>query len=252
MPRLSSFTSFFSSQPAPKTSISVMHYITQHPKFNPTTQSDYNLLTNSTTTLKDKLAELQDLDKQIIAGFAVGTTAFALSSLLPFGVTMAIAGFGFSTYCIGKREQLATEYRVALSDAVACLKWTLGDVAKNENSVEILKSTQVTELFDTLSPLMNEDQIRTVIDDTCEELYVKQAAEQTLDLFGRTLNKQEKALVYGMYGYEQGGVLDVGKGLWYLACQAVSWVIQSVKGLWSSQAATDQQDPAVAKPPSTK
>ncbi len=235
MPSLSSFTSFFSSQPAPAASQSVLTYTTQHKVFNPNTASDVTVLTNSTTTLTDKLAELQDLDKHIITGFAVGTTAFALSSLLPFGVTMAIAGFGYSAYYIGQRAQLAMEYRVALSDAVACLKWTLGDVDKKENKDAILQSTQVKELFDTLSPLMSEPQLRAAIDNTVEDDLVVEANEKTILLFGRTLNNQEKALVYGIYGYEQGGALDVGKGLWYLACQAITWVVDSVKGLWSSQ-----------------
>jgi hypothetical protein len=135
------------------------------------------------------------------------------------------------------------EYRVALSDAVACLKWTLGDVANHINKDAILQSTDVQRLFDALSPLMNEEQIRAAIDNTVENRFVQQANEQTLDLFGRPLSNQEKALVYGMYGYEQGGVLDVGKGLWYLVCQAVSWIVESVKGLWSSQDAPAQQEP---------
>lgn len=259
MPSLSSFTNFFSSQPALSASPLVSTYISQHKDFNPSKDSDNSILKECTTKLQTTLAELQTVDTHIIAGFAVGSTAFALSSLLPFGVTMAIAGFGYSAYCIGKREKLAKEYRVALADAVACLKWTVGDLANNTNKAQILASTDVLNLFDTLSPLMNEQQITDAIDDTVEKGFVKRAGEKGQDLFGRPLNKEEKDLFYGIYGYEQGSISDAGKGLWYLACKAINWIFQSVKGLWSHQEAavvsTTREIPADAElhsnPPNT-
>ena len=145
---------------------------------------------------------------------------------------MAISGFGYSAYSVGKRERLAQEYRIALSDAVACLDWSLGKF-KTDNKDAILKSENVQNLFDTLSPLMDEQQIRNCIDDRIETIFVNKAAQKSIDLFGRPLNKEEKALVYGIYGYEKGGVLDVGQGLWYLACHAVTWVVESIKALFN-------------------
>lgn len=231
MPSFSTLASFFSATPAPMASSSVSIYTAAaNNTFDPALNNNLVFLTGRTEALKNKLSELQNLDKNIIAGLAVGTTAFALSSLLPFGVSASIAGFGYSAYYIGKREAVAKEYRAALSDAVKCLTWALSQVTNDSHQCQ-----QVNELFDVLSPLMSEDQIRDVIDDQVEEEFVEKAKNQTVDLFDRPLNKQEKALVYGIYGYKQGGVLDVGKGLWYLACQAASWIAASVKSLWTHQ-----------------
>lgn len=242
MPSLSSFTSFFLSTPAPTASESVITHKTINPIFNPESKPNQILLTNTTATLMNKLAELQDLDKGIMIGLAVGITTFTLSSLLPFGVTMAIASFGYSAYCIGKREQLAMEYRAALSDAVECLKWTLLNVTENKQGEDVLDSNEVRALFDALSPLMSEEQIRDAIDDNVEDIFVEQAGNRVLDLFGRNLNKEEKALVYGIYGYERGGVVDLAKGLWYLACKVAHQIAQSVKSLFGHEEASTSQD----------
>lgn len=228
-----SILSFFSSQPAPKASTDVTQFIQS--SFDPKNKDHLTFLTKRTTTLKEKLAELQTTDAHIIAGLMAGATAFTLSSILPFGVMMAIAGFSYGAYYIGKREELAKEYRSALSDAVACLKWTLEKVENNQDKI----AEEAMALFDELSPLMNETQIRTAIPDNVKNDFIEKAAQKKQDLFGRPLNPQEKALVYGIYGYEQGGALDVAKGLWYLVCQAVNCVFQSVKSLFNSQASTD-------------
>lgn len=229
MPSLSTFASFFSATPAPQPSSTVSNYTGQN-TFDLINDNNLAFLTESTITFKNKFDELQDLDRNIILGLAIGTTAFALSSLLPFGVPASIAGFGYSAYYIGKREAVAKEYRVALSDAVKCLTWAL-----SQATVDVQECQQVDALFEVLSPLMSEEQIRDAIDNQVEEQYIIKANDKLVVLFDRPLSKQEKALVYGIYGYEQGGVLDVGKGLWYLACQAASWIAASVKSLWTHQ-----------------
>lgn len=227
---ISMITSFFSPRPTPEPTKQLKEMF-KNAYFNPQDTAHKSLLETISTDLNAKLSELLALDTRIILGVAAGSTAFTIP-LIPFSVTLAIASFGYSAYCLGKRDQLAKEYRVALSDAVACLKWTLGNVDDN-NKDAVLNSSNVLALFDCLAPLMNEDQIRDAIDDKLEEYFVKQANSKAQALFDRPLNKEEKALYYGIYGYEKGGFLDVGKGLWYLACKAVNWLIQSIKSLWS-------------------
>lgn len=175
------------------------------------------LISHCNTELASKYSALKRLDFQIASGALVGIVAFALSYMLPLSL-VALAGFAFSAFCFGKRAQAALEFNSALSNSIKCMHWSLGTI-KQEDQEAILNSDVIKTMTKILAPLTNNAQLASLIDDKYENEFIKRAgtaADSAVeDTIGRSLNKEERHHVFGIYGYEQGSVLNIGRGILY-------------------------------------
>lgn len=232
MPSLSDLFSFFSSK---------SDWVPQNVQFyqGPKDQ-DIQLIVQHTNNLTAKLKALQTIDSAIVTGYSLGLTAAIFTPFL----SITILGFSVASYQLAKREQAVKEYQLALSNAIATWSWVIGDKTNNKNKstfIQIAKQNtdsadknRLMALFDALAPLMNEEQIKNATDNSVEGAFVAKAdhSEVKLDLFNRPLSNQEKALYFGIYGYQQGSYADIGKGLWQLASYAVNWVKQKAQDIY--------------------
>ena len=175
------------------------------------------LISQCNTELASRYSALKRLDFQIATGALVGIVAFALSYILPLSL-VALAGFAFSAWCFGKREQTALAFKSALNNSVKCMHWSLGAIPASSQQ-EILNSEVINTMTKILAPLTNNAQLASLIDDKCENEFIKRAghaADNAVEAtIGRSLNKEEQHHVFGIYGYEQGSVSNIGRGILY-------------------------------------
>ena len=187
-------------------------YDTSSILFNAVDSAHTQLLADCTLAVKQKLSALQAVDKKVLIGFSVGTAAFALSYLLPFG-TIALGAFAYGAYQLGQRERAYIEYKNALENLIGCCKWSLGTVADKT----IINNGCIRDMIITLAPLTNELQLRDYIDDKYEDVFMKQAdtTKAHTSVMNYPLNQEEATLYYKIYGYEQGGAMAMLEGLKY-------------------------------------
>lgn len=178
-------------------------------KFNLNDALHTNLILSSAQSVTEKLAELQHIDKQIALGYATGVSAFVLSYLLPFS-TIAIAGFTYGAYYMGRRQQAYVEYNFALQNLIRCCIWALGET-KNAN----LKNCKaITEMMNVLDPLVDEKTLRDCIDNSVENELV-QNKKESIQAFGQHLKREQADLYFKMYGYKQGGFIAIFEAVSY-------------------------------------
>lgn len=188
--------------------------------FNEHDTAHTDLITQCTQDVKQKLLALQKIDRQALIGFSLGTAAFGLSFLLPFGLLATTAGFAYGTYQLGLRKQAYQDYVSALENLMDCCRWSLSGVG-DQNSIK--QNAPLQEMITTLAPITNESQLRECIDVQYESIFVKQAANtrSKTSVMGYQLDPQAATLYYTIYGYEQGGVLAILQGIGYAIVNAL-------------------------------
>jgi hypothetical protein len=183
------------------------------------------LLSDCARETQRNLLALQTIDRNVMKGFAVGIAAFTLSYIFPIGL-LATAGFVYAGYQMGCRSRAFVDYQNALDNLVNCCKWSLGGV-KNEATLE---NSGIKEMINTLAPLINADQLRELIDDNYEEQVVDDATKtnSNLTVMNHLLNREEATLYFKVYGYKQGGSLDMLYGLKYAIANAYNYLKETV------------------------
>lgn len=182
-------------------------------KFNPEDLQHQTLLTECTRSVQEKLHSLQTIDKKIVIGFSLGILALGLSWILPVNV-VAVGAFAYAAYQLGRRKQAYIEYTQALENLVKCCIWTLGQVEKDS----ITNHPAVKGMIDVLAPVTSAQQLRDFIDDRVEDGFVEQAEEtkKQTELLDQHLNQEQADLYYKIYGYQQGSILAILKGIGYI------------------------------------
>jgi hypothetical protein len=209
-------------------------------KFNPKDsilgERHKELVRECTTDFSQKLAALQNNDKHIIAGIAIGLLSFSLSFILPITI-VAIGAFAYAGYCYAKRAKLAEEYQQASANLIGCMEWTLNDAkwADTNNDDAISKSEleaypAVMNMFHVGKHILTKEQLKGILDKRIEKLYDFSSPQQEPGFLDRPLDAEQRALVHGIYGYGMGKPKDILKGFYYLACQAATWVKNKVTG----------------------
>ncbi|WP_133127967.1 hypothetical protein [Legionella nagasakiensis] len=180
--------------------------------FNPDDPQHTTLLTDCSRSVREKLHGLQTIDKKIVIGFSLGVLAFGLSWILPLSI-VAAGAFAYAAYQWGRRQQAYADYTQALENLVKCCIWTLGDVKQER----VIDHPAVKEMIDTLAPVTSAQQLRDFIDDRVEDGFVERAEEtkRNTELLDQHLNQEQADLYYKIYGYQQGGVLAILKGIGY-------------------------------------
>lgn len=185
--------------------------------FNINNPAHMQIISQCNSELACKYNALKKLDVQIATGSLVGIAALGLSYILPLSL-VAIAGFAFAAYCFGKREQVSKEFKSALSNSIQCIFWSLHDIS-NKDRAAILNSDVINTMTKIIAPLTNKKQLESLIDDKYENEFITRAINAnkvTIEgVLGRPLNKEEQHHVFGIYGYDQGNIINIGKGLLY-------------------------------------
>lgn len=236
--------SFLTASPKPAASKDVTSFIDLNKTFSTLNSEHTTRISGCTANLKAKLNELQQLDMKIVAAFAAIAISAAFSALLPFSLTITAA----AAYALGRwvkeRETLANEYRVALSDAVDSLEWAVGD--KHLKAVENMQNSDVQSLRKALLPLMSDQQLRDKINDKAEDDVIAERRRTPSAFLDRNLNEEQAAIFYELYGYEKGGLLGAGKGLWYLAYHTITSMVDSFKKFFSAAQQVNETATAAA------
>ncbi len=218
--------------------------------FDPSNPEHTNLISKCTKDFIEKFDALKNIDKHILIGLAVGIAAATLAFIFPVSL-IGLAGFAYSAFRYGERVNANREYRAAFDNLKSCLDWTMGDVdwavearykkSNFEDSAykalpDAIKHTIIaqktegltnckvlTEMYDTISPLMNHQQLLDALDDDIEKEFALAAEKKLLrsstPFLKRSLNNEERAVYFSIYGLDQGGVIDFLKGLVFLATQ---------------------------------
>lgn len=200
--------------------------------FSPTDGHHLEIISCSTRIFSDTLKCLKQIDFKICIAFATGLTAIFFSVLLPFSTLIAVSAFSTAAYYIGKRTQAEHDYRNALENLVGCTQWTMSDVSWVQNQQPRSNSQSQTipyratdcepivTMFNVIAPWLTPQQSRDIIDDSVEDLFLniadQEARRETNELLNRPLTDRERAKLYGIYGYQQGSLYDIGSGLVYL------------------------------------
>ncbi|KTC84197.1 hypothetical protein [Legionella brunensis] len=180
--------------------------------FNAEDPAHRKLIDDCTRTVKEKLQALQAMDVKIATSFSLGTIALGLSYILP--LTLVAGGcFAYGAYQLGQRKFAYGEYTEALENLAKCCRWSLGTV-RNEN---VLKNETINGMITTLAPLTTAQDLRDFIDDKFEDQVIEQAEDtkQNLDFLEHHLNQKEQELYFQIYGYKQGGFLNILNGIAY-------------------------------------
>lgn len=195
--------------------ITLAEYEAKKVKFNPNDTQHTKLVSDCAHLVRERLNHLQLIDKNMTAGFALGTAAFLLSYILPFSV-VSTAAFSYAAYQLAKREQAYVEYTSALENLSKCCIWTLGEVSRN-NAHEVKNNLAVQEMIATLAPLTSIQQLSGFIDDGIKEEFIRKAEKlkENITMFDEHLDKEKADLYFKIYGYKQGGFLAILEGMGY-------------------------------------
>jgi len=197
--------------------VTLIDYQAKKVKFNPDDMAHKNLVSECTQSVSDRLKALQQIDIKITIGFSLGSAALLASYFLPFW-PIAIVGFAYGAYQMGRRKQAYVEYTSALENLAKCCIWTLGEVSAEEaHNKKIMNTPEITRMIDTLAPLTNTQQLRDFIDDKVEDDYIEEAnaVKKEMTLFDKHLDEEKVDLYFKIYGYKQGGFLAVLSGIGY-------------------------------------
>ena len=172
-------------------------------------------LTACTEAVKTNLAHLCAIDKQMTAGFVIGTAALVFS-FIPFNWIITLGGFSYGFYQLGLRQEAYKQYEKSLEDLVACCDWALNQSPNSQRLLERmlaapLETAPLLAMVKTLAPAFTETQFKSFLNDHQEDRLIAWLRENE-----PTFNPEGKTLTYKMYGYEQGSLSDIGQGLWYV------------------------------------
>lgn len=213
--------------------ITLIEYQAKKVAFNPQDIQHTKLISDCAQSVRDKLTLLQEIDKKMVIGFAVGTAGFIASWFLPLAV-VAIGGFAYAAYQVAQRQHAYAQYTHALENLAKCCVWTLGDLGANEiRKNEIKNNPAIREMIATLAPLTSSEQLREFIDAKAGAEYDKDAEEIRADsnLFDEHLDKEKADLYYKIYGYKQGGFMAILEGIKY----AIQKGFQAIKNAFGNE-----------------
>ena len=228
MPDLSFLTNFFSSTKYAEDARSYAkirsdYEMVKSGHFSSQTQAHLDLLVNSNNLLIKKRDALQNLDRQIIGGLAIGIAASAVSFFLPLSL-LATGAYIYSIYCLGSRSQAQQEYYAALENLVDCCKWSL---LKSPTDLKVLENDAIKGMIASLAAPTTNEQLSSFVNPSIAnavcDLADKAENESMLQTFGKTLDNDQTSAYQSMYGYEKGSLLDAAKTLFYFARQAFMW-----------------------------
>lgn len=209
------------------------------PSFKVNNPIHTQLINECTTNLKKKLAILQSCDTRIVTGLTVGLAAFALSYIFPIAI-VGIAAFAFSAYYAKAREKAAEDYRNVLENSIGCFQWALLHVPQKSEAA-ITTNKEVMEMAKTLSPLMNDEQRKKLIEDRIEDKFIRDAHDlaegSDQEFAGHLLHQKNKNVYFGIYGWEQGKPVDIAKGFYFLACQGCNWIKETFQNRFGQEPA---------------
>ena len=221
-------------------------YQTKKVKFNPNDLQHIKLVSDCALSVRDRLNNLQEIDKKITAGLSFGIAALSLSYFLPFSF-LAAGGFIYSAYQMGRRRHAYVEYTSALENLSKCCIWTLGEIPQEIiKQTEIIENLAIKEMIITLAPLTSAQQLRDFIDDKVEDEIVIESDKIKSDttLFDQHLDKEKMDLYFKIYGYKQGGFLSILEGVAY----AIKNGFIALKTAVVSMVHSDSEEPVSTAP----
>ena len=208
-----------------------------HTVFEPETDAHKNLLINCSNAVKEKLFILQQIDKKMTIGFAVGAAALVLSWIFPISL-LATAALIYGAAQYGYRQQAYKEYNEALENLRNCCEWSLGEGQVKDTSV--VSHPAIRDMMTALYPLMDEPTLRLLIDDEVEQVFIaehQRLAADGLDIGQTHLNKEQATLYFKIYGYGQGGPFAILEVIGY----AIKNVAIVAKNLFTGNTAEVEQ-----------
>jgi hypothetical protein len=188
---------------------------TTPPTFNISNTEHIDALKYCTEAVKTNLAHLCAIDKQMTAGFVIGTTALVFS-FIPFNWVITLGGFSYGFYQLGLRQEAYKQYEQSLEALAACCDWALNQGNNSERLLQdllsqSLETAPLLAMVKTLAPAFTETQFKSFLNDQQEDRLINWLRKNE-----PTFNPEGKTLTYKMYGYEQGSLSDIGQGLWYV------------------------------------
>lgn len=180
------------------------------------------IVKSCTDAVNVNLSVLQNRDKQIAYGFSSAGAALALSSLIPFGLTIAMAGVAYASYFLGGRDDPYNKFNTALEELAHCCDWALSNPTP-----DIFKDKNIQDMLKTLAPLVTRKDLVAIMGSDVEAQRVEKALidlhkqenldyDATKETTTSLLELPKPApyklaekddLAYHLYGYKQGGSL---------------------------------------------
>lgn len=232
--------------------------------FNLNNPQHLKLLNNSLYLFKEKSYQLKALDWKIASGVLVGVLATSLS-FFPLVGALGLLGWGAALYYINQRSALYNEYHESLTLLVATCNWSLGQGPEHRKNTdeELTQNSAIRAMMATLYPVLTEAQVKHLIADDIEGIFVKelQEYEKTFSGLNANVHKDESIALSKrcaefercIYGFNQGSMVDFLDALasflpdlYRLAQRSV----QQTKNWWNAKPAAQQEEVIELKTPS--
>jgi hypothetical protein len=173
---------------------------TTPPPFRVYEKQHTDALIACTEAVKTNLAHLCAIDKQMTAGFVIGTTALVFS-FIPFNWVITLGGFSYGFYQLGLRQEAYKQYEQSLEALASCCNWALNQGDNSEMLLkgmidEPLEKASLWTMVKTLAPAFTETQFREFLNNNQENHLIN-----WLKQYEPTFNPEGKTLTYKMYGY---------------------------------------------------
>lgn len=212
------------------------------------------LLNDSLYLFKEKSYQLKALDWKIASGVLVGVLATSLS-FFPLVGALGLLGWGAALYYINQRSALYNEYHESLTLLVATCNWSLGQGHRENTDEELTQNPAIRAMMATLYPVLTEAQVKHLIADDIEGIFVKelQEYEKTFSGLNTNVHKDESIALSKrgaefercIYGFNKGSMVDFLDALasflpdvYRLAQRSV----QQAKNWWNAKPAVQEEE----------
>ncbi|MDI9818995.1 MULTISPECIES: hypothetical protein [unclassified Legionella] len=195
--------------------------------FNYQNSAHLEIIGKRLARFKQAQMALYAADIKIVSGILMGTV-FWLSSYIVPSVTMAIAGFSYAFYHMGRHAEVARNYREALDDLIQVYNWSMGK--DTGNHWYKLGVGNIQSLILTLGPWVAKETIYTWKDADLEPASAMSFAKRKepsnavkIKLAQFAAGEQTANWLFHIYG-EAGtrGLTDIIKGYFQREVQEIA------------------------------
>ncbi|KTC64931.1 Uncharacterised protein (plasmid) [Legionella adelaidensis] len=200
-------------------------YLLKHIPYDHEDKQHADLVVDCCDDVRKNLTKLQRIDKKIVVGLALASAASVVSFVFPIFSPLIMAGVAYAAYQFGLREKANDEYTRSIENLANCCKWTLG----GENaSAPLLKNEDIADMLRTIGPITTKEQLRELVSSKIANQCIIQA-KQDIKFLDTPVSKEEhRNLFYAMYGYQQGGPLNIIKSLGFVIKNAFQGFRESI------------------------
>ena len=193
--------------------------------FDVTHEDHIQKVIDCTAALNQYLPVLKNRDTHIASGFATATVALALASIIPFGLTIAMAGVAYASYWLGGRDEPYNKFTAALEELAHCCDWALSEALDDESYTAKVNTPAIKAMLLQLAPyvtkadlidIMGSEKEAANVELALSKLHAEEPATEAGVDKGGILNLNKPVayqlattndLTYHLYGYKQGGSL---------------------------------------------